>query len=76
MKIGIDLGGTKTEGILIDNNGKELTRHRIKTETNYEGTINGIKSIVVNFEKNFKVKNPQKDSDFFERPYMSILIAS
>ena len=32
MKIGIDLGGTKTEGILIDSSGKELKRERIKTE--------------------------------------------
>ena len=24
MKIGIDLGGTKTEAILIDNDGKEI----------------------------------------------------
>ena len=28
MKIGIDLGGTKTEGILIDSNGNELNRQR------------------------------------------------
>ena len=55
MKIGIDLGGTKTEGILINNNGKELTRHRIKTQKNYEGTINGIKSIVNDFENKFGV---------------------
>ena len=55
MKIGIDLGGTKTEGILIDNDGKELTRHRIKTQKNYEGTIDGIKSIVNNFENKFGV---------------------
>ena len=53
MKIGIDLGGTKTEGILIDNTGKELSRHRIKTEKNYEGTIRGIISIVKNFETDF-----------------------
>tara|TARA_B100000676_G_scaffold287958_1_gene319055 strand:+ start:263 stop:1153 length:891 start_codon:yes stop_codon:yes gene_type:complete len=53
MKIGIDLGGTKTEGILIDSNGNELNRQRIKTEKNYKGTINGIESIVKNFEKNF-----------------------
>ena len=53
MKIGIDLGGTKTEGILIDNRGKELSRHRIKTEKNYEGTIRGIISIVKNFETDF-----------------------
>ena len=49
MKIGIDVGGTKTEGILIDNLGKELSRNRIKTEKNYEGTINGIISIVKKF---------------------------
>ena len=42
MKIGIDLGGTKTEGILIDSNGKELDRQRIKTEKNYDGSIQGI----------------------------------
>ncbi len=53
MKIGIDLGGTKTEGILIDSNGKELKRERIKTEKNYDGTINGILSIVKNFESSF-----------------------
>ena len=53
MKIGIDLGGTKTEGILIDSNGKELKRERIKTEKNYDGTINGIISIVRNFENSF-----------------------
>ena len=53
MKIGIDLGGTKTEAILIDHNGKELSRKRIKTEKNYQGTLNGIKSLVVEFENKF-----------------------
>ena len=53
MKIGIDLGGTKTEGILIDNSGKELSRNRIKTEKNYDGTIQGIISIVKKFENDF-----------------------
>jgi len=53
MKIGIDLGGTKTEGILIDQNGKELTRKRIRTIKNYQGTIDGIKSIVLDFENKF-----------------------
>ncbi len=53
MKIGIDLGGTKTEGILIDDNGKELTRNRIKTEKDYNGTIQGIVSLVKQFEKKF-----------------------
>ena len=53
MKIGIDLGGTKTEGILIDNKGKEISRNRIKTEKNYDGTISGIISIVKKFETEF-----------------------
>ena len=53
MKIGIDLGGTKTEGILIDSDGNELKRERIKTEKNYDGTIKGILSIVKNFENVF-----------------------
>ena len=53
MRIGIDLGGTKTEGILIDGDGKELKRKRIKTEKNYQGTINGIESLVNDFENNF-----------------------
>ena len=55
MKIGIDLGGTKTEGILIDSSGKELKRERIKTEKNYDGTINGILSIIKNFENSFGI---------------------
>ena len=45
MKIGIDLGGTKTEGILIDDSGKELSRTRIKTEKNYDGTVKGLSLI-------------------------------
>ena len=53
MKIGIDLGGTKTEGILIDASGKELNRKRIKTEKNYDGTIKGILSIIQEFESSF-----------------------
>jgi fructokinase len=53
MKIGIDLGGTKTEGILINQEGKEVERKRIITEKNYNGTINGILSLVKEFENNF-----------------------
>ena len=54
MKIGIDLGGTKTEGILIDDTGKELSRNRIKTEKTYVGTISGIISIVKKFDNDFE----------------------
>ena len=53
MKIGIDLGGTKTEGILIDSSGSELTRKRINTEKNYQGTMDGIVSLIKEFENDF-----------------------
>jgi len=53
MKIGIDLGGTKTEGIIINDDGKELKRKRIITEKNYEGSMNGIVSIINEFENFF-----------------------
>ena len=57
MKIGIDLGGTKTEGILLDNNGDELIRKRIKTEKDYQGSIKGISFLVNEFEKEFGKAN-------------------
>ena len=53
MKIGIDLGGTKTEGLLINHEGEELIRKRIKTEKNYSGTLEGIKYLVDFFENQF-----------------------
>ncbi|SEM67351.1 ROK family protein [Nitrosomonas marina] len=31
MRIGIDLGGTKIEGVVLDNNGRELLRKRVAT---------------------------------------------
>ena len=39
MHIGIDLGGTKTESIIIDENGKEIERLRKDTPKNYNGTF-------------------------------------
>ena len=47
------MGGTKTEGILIDNSGSELTRKRINTEKNYQGTMDGIVSLIKEFENDF-----------------------
>jgi hypothetical protein len=57
MKIGIDLGGTKTEAILINDEGKELFRKRIKTENNYQGTLNGIASLIDEIETKFQTIN-------------------
>ena len=51
MKIGIDLGGTKTEALLINDNGDELFRKRIETQKNYEGTVQGILNLINEIEK-------------------------
>ncbi|MGD0959901.1 MAG: ROK family protein [Methylomonas sp.] len=52
MRIGIDLGGTKTEIICLDSNsGKELYRQRVPTIPNsYEATIKTITNLVTTAE--------------------------
>ena len=51
MRIGIDLGGTKIEGIAISDSGEELLRRRIKTpKGDYNGTVNAIVEIVFGLE--------------------------
>ena len=36
MQIGIDLGATKIEYVLLDNNNSEIIREREKTPSNYK----------------------------------------
>jgi fructokinase len=47
FRIGIDLGGTKIEGIVLDAQGKELFRQRVPTqqEQGYEAILNRIKKL-------------------------------
>ena len=54
MQIGIDLGATKIEYVLLDNKNKELVRNRIPTPNNYNHTIIKIISIVKDLEKEKK----------------------
>ncbi len=42
MRIGVDLGGTKTEIIVIDTTGRERYRQRAKTPTDYHQSIRNI----------------------------------
>jgi fructokinase len=43
VRIGIDLGGTKTEGVLLDGEGRELVRKRIPTDqSSYDAVLNGV----------------------------------
>ena len=46
-RIGIDLGGTKTEAVVIDKDGKEIFRRRVSTPSgNYDGIIDAIASLI------------------------------
>ena len=42
MQIGIDLGATKIESVLLDDNGIELHRSRKESPKDYKETINSI----------------------------------
>ncbi len=54
MQIGIDLGATKIESVLLKENGLELHRDRIQSPKNYQKTISDITEIVNNIEKKFE----------------------
>jgi len=52
MRIGIDLGGTKIEGVALDDAGAELLRRRIPTpREDYRGTVAAIARMVAEFEQ-------------------------
>ena len=58
-RIGIDLGGTKIEGILTDENYKSITRKRIPTnqDKGYNSILESIKNLILELsqESNGKV---------------------
>lgn len=52
MRVGIDLGGTKIEGIALADDGVELYRERIATPRNdYEATVTAICTLVRDIEQ-------------------------
>jgi len=53
MQIGIDLGASKIESVLLDKNGKEYFREREISPHNYSETLISITKIVNNIEKKF-----------------------
>ena len=54
MRIGIDLGGTKIEGVALDAEGNELGRERVATPRGeYDATIASIGSVVDSLEQRF-----------------------
>jgi fructokinase len=49
-RIGIDLGGTKIEGIALSSDGGELARLRLPTPREYAGTLDAIATLVAELE--------------------------
>ena len=51
LRIGIDLGGTKIEGLALDADGRELARRRVPTpQGDYAGTVRAIAALVAAIE--------------------------
>ena len=52
MRIGIDLGGTKIEGVVLDNGGNELLRKRVETRQSegYRAILDDIVQLVQHLE--------------------------
>ncbi|HEX8850244.1 MAG TPA: ROK family protein [Gemmatimonadaceae bacterium] len=51
MRIGIDLGGTKIEGITLADGGAITHRHRVETPKSYDATIEAIAGVVRGLEE-------------------------
>ena len=45
-RVGIDLGGTKIEGVILEPGGEELARHRVDTPGGYSQAIDAIVALV------------------------------
>ena len=56
MQIGIDVGATKIEYVILEDNGREVIREREKSPTDYKKTLDTIESIVSKLEKNYNKK--------------------
>ena len=51
LRLGIDLGGTKIEGIALDAHGRDLLRRRVPTPRgDYQGTVAAVAGLVASME--------------------------
>ena len=51
MRLGIDLGGTKIEGVVLDHAGAIIARHRIASPRNdYSATLTAISAVIAHLE--------------------------
>lgn len=56
IRIGIDLGGSKIEGVALDEEGMELVRQRVPTPAgDYQGTLVAIKTLIEQIRAEIKL---------------------
>ena len=58
MQIGIDVGATKIESVVLEENGQEKHRSRTACPKDYLSIVNAIKTISQKLEKEFKMELP------------------
>jgi fructokinase len=51
VRIGIDVGGTKIEGLALGDDGRDLARHRERTPTAYDDVLRAIAGVVARLER-------------------------
>lgn len=58
MKLGVDLGGTKIEMIVLDDKGQPIWRKRVDTpQGDYQGTLDAIKNLTRQAKDEFALNN-------------------
>ena len=63
FRIGIDLGGTKVEGVILGADGLERARRRVPTPRDYLGTVDAIVTIVRELEAQVELVRPASGLD-------------
>ena len=59
LRIGVDLGGTKIETIVLAADGRELLRRRVATPVGeYEATLDAVETLVLEAERDLGVRTP------------------
>ena len=58
MQIGFDVGATKIESVVLNDNGEETNRSRIDCPKDYNLIVKAIKEVVFNLEKEFNKTLP------------------
>jgi fructokinase len=51
MRLGVDFGGTKIEGVLLDSKGEILARQRVPNPGNYEAAVRAVADLAARIEQ-------------------------